>query len=323
MRDFLRASDFTAHDIERMFSLATSLKVPVQQHQPLDLLHGRSAAMIFQKPSLRTRATFDIGIYQLGGHAIYLGPTEISLGQRESVYDVAKNLERWVDIIIARVYSQSDIEELAEAAKPPVINALSNDEHPCQSMADLFTLYEHGIRNKDMRLAFVGDGNNVCASLMINAVTLGADVRVASPKGYAPPQKSIEIAEKLAAENGGSLRIMEDPKEAVKGANAVYTDTWASMHTESESEKRKHIFRPYQVNTELLKNAEAGAKVMHCLPAHRGEELTDEVMDGPNSVVFDQAENRLHIQKAIILECLGLAESAVARLKYTYAAAGE
>ncbi len=310
MRDFVRSSDFDRATIERLFELAARVKAGVKRREHLTLMKGYSAALIFQKPSLRTRVTFDVGIHQLGGHAVYLGPSEISMGERESVHDVASNLERWVDLIVARVYSQAHVEELAEVAAPPVINALSDDEHPCQALADFFTLYEKGIKWGDLKLAYIGDGNNVCTSLMITAATLGAEFRVGAPEKYAPLPQLVEQANALNAKSGGRLIITHDPQEAVNGANAVYTDIWASMGWENEAAERAKVFRPFQINKALMDSAEAGAFAMHDLPAHRGEEITDEVMDGPGSIVFDQAENRLHIQKAIMLECLGLADQA-------------
>lgn len=309
MRDLLRSSDLDQSTIRRLFDVSARLKAGVKRREHVRLLNGYSAALIFQKPSLRTRVTFDVGIHQLGGHSVYLGPNEISMGVRESVYDVARNLERWVDLIVARVFAQAHVEELAAVAAPPVINALSDDEHPCQVLADFFTLSEKGLQGKDLKLAYVGDGNNVCTSLMITAATLGAELRVGSPGKYAPPANIVEQAQALNKESGGRLIVTTDPGEAVRGANAVYTDIWASMGWENEAAERAKIFRPYQINEALMRQAEPGAFVMHDLPAHRGEEITDEVMDGPNSIVFDQAENRLHVQKAVVLECLGMAES--------------
>lgn len=309
-RDLVRSSDFNADTINRLFSLSARMKAGVKRRQFLNVLEGYSAAMVFQKPSLRTRVTFDVGLKQLGAHGVYLGPTEISMGVRESVYDVARNLERWVDLVIARVFAQSHVEELAEVAEPPVINALSDDEHPCQALADFFTLYEKGIKWSELKLAYVGDGNNVCTSLMVTAATLGAEMRVASPERYKPAQAMVDLVNRLNAESGGSFYFSNDPKEAVSGANAVYTDIWASMGKENEAAERARVFRPFQLNQDLLNHAAPGAFAMHDLPAHRGEEITDEVMDGPTSIVFDQAENRLHMQKAIMLECLGKVEEA-------------
>ncbi|MEI7635177.1 MAG: ornithine carbamoyltransferase [bacterium] len=309
-RDYLCSADYDAAKMMELFDLAAAIKALAKRRRRLSALKGYTAALVFQKPSLRTRVTFDIGMRQLGGDAIFLGPSEISLGARESIHDIAKNLERWVDIIIARVFEQTSLEHFAAASAPPVINALSNDEHPCQAMADLFTLYEKGVKFEKTRFAFIGDGNNVCASLMIAGASLGMDVRVATPEGYEPSAVVIEKARSLARESCGGLLVTNDPRQAVSCASAVYTDTWASMHTEHEAQERRPLFTPFQVNPALLKGAEPDAVIMHCLPAHRGEEITDEVMDCKNSIVFDQAENRLHMQKAIILDCLGAVEEA-------------
>jgi ornithine carbamoyltransferase len=304
-RDYLRSADYDRATTIRMFRLAAAVKARVKARQYLEALKGHCAAMVFQKPSLRTRVTFDLGIRQLGGEAIYLAPAEISIGVRESAYDVARNLERWVDLVIARVFAQSIVDEMAEVGAMPVINALSDDEHPCQAMADFFTLYEKGLEWSDLRLAYIGDGNNVCNSLIVVGATLGAHLRIGGPARYAPPDSVVALAKTLNATSGGSLTIVTDPREAVRGANAVYTDIWASMGHEAEAAERKQVFEPYQINAKLMREAEAGAFFMHDLPAHRGEEVTDEVMDGPTSIIFDQAENRLHIQKAIMLDCMG------------------
>lgn len=306
-RDYLRCTDFTREDVERLFRVSAVLKAGVKRRQFSTLLAGYSAAMIFQKPSLRTRMTFDLGMVQLGGSAVYLGPAEIALGVRESAHDIAKNLERWVDIIVARVFAQADIEQLAEASRVPVVNALSDDDHPCQAMADYFTLFERGLSGSDIRLAYVGDGNNTCTAIMVLGAILGANIRIATPAQYGPPAAVVDQARAFAAGSGGRLSVGTDPIEAVTGANAVYTDTWASMHTAHETEERRPHFTRFQINTELMGHAEKDAVVMHCLPAHRGEEITDDMVDGARSVIFDEAENRLHIQKAILLECLGKA----------------
>lgn len=308
MKDLIRTTDFDRVTAERVMDVAARVKARTKQREPIDILRGYSAAMIFQKPSLRTRTTFDVGIHQLGGHSIYLGPSEISMGERETVSDVAKNLERWVDLIIARVFAQDHVAELAQVAAPPVINALSDEEHPCQVYADFLTLREKGLRWDEIRLAYLGDGNNVCVSLMLLAAVLGAEIRVGCPKKYWPAQRYVDEFHALAAQSGARLHITEDVREAVSGANAVYTDIWASMGWEKEAAERSAVFRPYQLNAAVLAEAEKGAYVMHDLPAHRGEEITDEAMDGPTSIVFDQAENRLHAQKAIVLECLGFSE---------------
>lgn len=310
MRDYLRSTDFDTQTTLELFRLAAAIKARAKRREYLDLLAGRTGVLLFQKPSLRTRVTFELALQQLGGYAIYLSPAEVGMGKRESVYDVGKNLERWVDVIVARVFAQKDVEDLAAATAPPVINALSDDEHPCQAMADFFTLYEKGVEWKTLRLAYVGDGNNICHSLMITGANLGVEMRVASPPGYAPLPEIVAEAQRRNRLSGGSLLVTTDPLEAVRDANAVYTDVWASMGEEHEAEQRREVFRPYQVNAHLMKYAAPGAYVMHDLPAHRGEEITDDVMDGPTSIVFDQAENRLHIQKAIVLECLGLRQAA-------------
>lgn len=314
-RDYLHSSDYDAAKTKEMFELSAAMKARVKERKFLNVLDGYTAALVFQKPSLRTRVTFDAGLKQLGAHPIYLGPSEISMGVRESVYDVARNLERWVDLVVARVFAQAHVDELAKVGAPPVINALSDEEHPCQSMADFFTLYEKGVKWSELKMAYIGDGNNVCSSLMVVAATLGCDFRVGCPDKYAPPASVVALTKKLNSTSGGKLTITSDPREAVRGANAVYTDIWASMGKEAEAAERKAVFVPYQVNATLMKEAEAGAFVMHDLPAHRGEEITDEVMDGPTSIVFDQAENRLHIQKAIVLDCMGFADSVAKQLK--------
>jgi ornithine carbamoyltransferase len=266
-------------------------------------LNGKTAALVFQKPSLRTRVSFEVAMLQLGGHAVYLSPAEIQLGQREGVVDAARVLSRYVDIIVARVFLHSDVAGLAEHATVPVINALSDREHPCQILADLLTLYERRGTLQGLRLAYVGDGNNVAHSLALAAPALGIDVRFACPDGYEPDPLVMQEAQDLAT--SGALELFRDPKQAVEGADAVYTDSWYSMGQESEAEARSPVFRAYQLNAELLSHAAPGAVAMHCLPAHRNQEITDEVMDGPASVVYDQAENRLHVQKALLLRLLG------------------
>ncbi len=313
-RDYLRSSDYDQAKTMELFRLAAAVKQRLKAGERLDVLRNKSAALVFQKPSLRTRVTFDLGIRQLGGDSLYLSPAEISIGVRESVYDVARNLERWVDLVIARVFAQAIVDELAEVGAMPVINALSDDEHPCQAMADFFTLYERGVKWNEFQLAYIGDGNNVCNSLIVTGAALGVHMRVGGPAQYAPPKATIDLAAKLNAKSGGSLVVTADPREAVRGANAVYTDVWASMGREDEAAARKAVFLPFQVNAALMREAAPGAYFMHDLPAHRGEEVTDEVMDGPTSVIFDQAENRLHIQKAIMLDCMGRSAEVAAQL---------
>jgi ornithine carbamoyltransferase len=266
-------------------------------------LAGKTAALVFQKPSLRTRVSFEVAVLELGGHAVYLSPAEIQLGQREGVVDAARVLSRYVDAIIARVFLHSDVAGLAAHASVPVINALSDREHPCQILADLLTLYERYGTLRGVRLAYIGDGNNVAHSLALAAPGLGIDLRFACPDGYEPDPLIMDQA--LAGTNSGAIELFRDPREAVQGADAVYTDSWYSMGQESEADVRAPVFGRYQINAQLLSYAAPNAIAMHCLPAHRGQEITDEVMDGPASAVYDQAENRLHAQKALLLRLLG------------------
>ena len=304
-RDFISAGDLSADDVRRVFTRAMELKAEfraarVHRDPPL---RGRTLAMLFQKPSLRTRVTFEAGMTQLGGAAINL-TEDVVMGARESVRDVARNLERFVDGIMARTGPHQVVVELATQAGIPVINGLTLREHPCQALADLFTLHE---RFGDLRgcvLAFVGDGNNVYHSLALLGATMGMEIRLAHPEGYAPNDRIVEQAKRAAAASGGRLVFTSQPAEAVAGATIVYTDAWTSMGQEAETEERRDAFAPYQVNDRLLSAAGPEALVMHCLPAHRGEEITSEVMDGPRSIIFDQSENRLHAQKALLVELL-------------------
>jgi ornithine carbamoyltransferase len=266
-------------------------------------LAGYTAGLVFQKPSLRTRVSFEVAMLELGGHAVYLSPAEIQLGQREGVVDAARVLSRYLDVLVARVFLHSDVVDLAANASVPVVNALSDREHPCQILADLLTLYERRGTLGGLRLAYVGDGNNVAHSLALAAPALGVDLRLACPDGYEPDPAIMERAQ--AGVTRGTLELFRDPRDAVRDADAVYTDAWYSMGQESEADARAPIFRRYQLNAELLAHAGRQAVAMHCLPAHRNQEITDEVMDGPASVVYDQAENRLHVQKALLLRLLG------------------
>ena len=294
----LGLSDVTAEEVDYLLDLAARVKA-----RPADYatrLTGKVLAMLFEKPSLRTRATFEIGMVQLGGHALTFGPNEVGLGKREAVKDVAKNLSRWADAVMARVFAHQSVVELAEHGTASVINGLSDIEHPCQALGDFLTLQEHKGELAGKTLAWVGDGNNVLHSLLFAAARLGVKVRAGTPEGYQPDAKVVETVR----EWGGEVLLTHDPREAVRGADAVYTDVWASMGQEEEAAERAKLFRPFQVNEELMAAAGADALFMHCLPAHRGDEVTDEVMDSPRSVVFDQAENRLHIQKAILLALL-------------------
>ncbi len=291
----LGLADITAEEVHYLLDLATRVKA-----RPADYatkLTGKVMAMLFEKPSLRTRATFEIGMVQLGGHALYFGPNEVGLGKREAVKDVAKNLSRWADVVMARVFAHKSVVELAEHGTASVINGLCDFEHPCQALGDFLTLQEHKGDLKGKTLTWLGDGNNVLHSLLFAAARLGVKIRVGTPEGYDPDASVIETAR----EWGGEVFLTRDPVQAVEGADAVYTDVWASMGQEAETAERAKIFRPFQVNEELMAKAGTNPLFMHCLPAHRGDEVTDGVMDSPNSIVFDQAENRLHIQKAILL----------------------
>jgi len=267
-------------------------------------LDGKTLALIFEKPSLRTRVTFDVGIHQLGGFCISLSPAEIQLGTRESIHDVARNLERMVQAVVLRTFAHEIVEELAACCGIPVINGLTDFSHPCQAMADYLTIWEVKGRLQDVKVAFVGDGNNVAHSLLFGGAQVGADIRIASPAGYEPQQDAVAWARERASQTGGSVTVTNDPREAVAGADIVYTDVWASMGQESEAEQRRDAFRPYQVNSDLFQLAKPDALFMHCLPAHRGEEVTTDVIDSDRSVVFQQAENRLHVQKAILIDLM-------------------
>lgn len=305
-RDLLGINDLTSEECIALLQLAAEMKQATRAGgEVIRWKRPHLLAMIFEKPSLRTRFTFEAAMVQLGGHAIYLSPNEIGLGKRESVADVARNLERWCQVIMARVFAHQTLVELAQHANVPVINALSDLEHPCQALADFQTLIEHKGEAKGKHLVFVGDGNNVAHSLMLLAAKLGTHFTIACPQGYEPKEHILSLAREIASATGALITVMRDPKEAVRTADAIYTDVWASMGQEHEAEQRKQVFMPYQVNAELLQAAKPGAIVMHCLPAHRGEEITDEVIDGAQSVVFDQAENRLHAQKAVLAALVG------------------
>ena len=297
-RHLISLHDVTPPEID--FLLKTAQQVKADPARYKSALEGKSLAMLFEKPSLRTRVTVDLGITQLGGQALYLGPQESGLGKRECVKDVARNLSRWVDAVMMRVFSHQTMIELAEHATIPVINGLSDFEHPCQALGDYLTLLEHKGRLADVTLAWVGDGNNVAHSLIYGAARLGVRMRLATPPGYEPDRSAVAEARR----EGGDIVLTHDPAEAVRGADAVYTDVWASMGQEHEVETRQQVFRPYQVNSQLMRAAGPQALFMHCLPARRGEEVTDEVMDSPRNIAYDQAENSLHMQKAILLALL-------------------
>ena len=300
--DFLSIKDFTPQQIRRFLHLASAIKLQPQAYA--EALKGKTLALIFEKPSLRTRVTFDVGIHQLGGFSLYLSPAEINLGKRESVYDVAKNLERMVQGIMIRTFAHEIMAKMAEYASIPVINGLTDYSHPCQAMADFLTIFEVKSRLRGVKVAFIGDGNNVAHSLMFTGAQVGAHVWVATPPGYEPNADAVRWAEKRALETSGSCTVTNDAVAAATGADVIYTDVWASMGQEAEAEKRRQVFLPYQVNAKLFDHAPPDAIFMHCLPAHRGDEVTDEVIDSPHSVVFQQAENRLHVQKAIMLELM-------------------
>jgi ornithine carbamoyltransferase len=300
-RDLRTSADLAPDEIRAVLDRSAQLKALLRRGEPTPLLAGRTLAMIFEKPSLRTRSTFDIGMFQLGGHAIYLTPNEIGLGKRESTQDVAHNLERWFDLVMARTFLQSTVDELARHCRVPVINALSDFEHPCQALADMLTLAEKVGDLRGFHLAYIGDGNNICHSLMRIGAKLGMHVTVSSPQGYDPDPAVARAAAEAAAATGGSCTLERDPRRAVARAQAIYTDVWDSMGQEDEAAHRAQIFAPYQLNAALAAAAPDGAFIMHDLPAHRGEEITDEVIDGPNSIVFDQAENRLHAQKGLMV----------------------
>lgn len=295
-RDLLSISDLSPNDLEMLIHTAFSMK---RDGSP-PVLEGQTIAMLFEKASLRTRVSFEVGMKQLGGHAIYLSQSEVGLGQREPVKDVARVLSRYVSAIVARTYAQQTLLELAESSAVPVVNALSDDEHPCQALADLLTVWEHKGRLRGVRLAFIGDGNNVAASLAVAFGLCGGEFIIASPEGYELPSAIVEIARSHAAATGGSIECVRASEDAVRGADVVYTDVWTSMGQEASHRERLAAFNGYQVNERLMTLARPDAIFMHDLPAHRGEEVVDAVMEGPQSVVFDQAENRLHAQKALL-----------------------
>jgi len=305
-KDFISIHDLTPDEFDQILDMTVDMKK--HPHRFRKSLKNRILAMIFQKPSLRTRMTFEVGMLQLGGEAIYLAPSDIQLGSREGIFDVGKNLERWVNGIMLRTFAHQIILDLAVSTRIPVINALTDLLHPCQAMADFYTLREKKEGRTGLTLAYVGDGNNVCHSLMFAAAKSGTKMVVATPAGYEPNPEIVRQAMDDGKATGFSLKLTADPAEAASGADAVYTDVWASMGQEAEKEKRAKIFAPYQVNAKLMSRAKSDASFMHCLPAHRGDEVTDEVIDSPNSVVYDQAENRLHVQKVIMLLLMGKKE---------------
>lgn len=300
MRDFLSVTDLSRDELRRVLDRALQLKLETKQGRWRTELLGRTVALLFQKPSLRTRVSFEQAIRQLGGHALYLSPSEVGLGERESVPDVARVLSRYVDGIVLRANHHSDVEMLARYASVPVINALSDLTHPCQALADLLTVREKKMRLSGLVMAYVGDGNNVAHSLILGAAKTGIHLRIACPSGFEPQAAIVDTAALDREATGATLSVMRSPADAATGADILYTDVWTSMGQETESEGRRRAFIGYRIDAQLLALAKPEAIVMHDLPAHRGEEITDEVIDGPQSVVFDQAENRLHAQKGLL-----------------------
>ncbi len=303
-KDFLAVSDYSPAELQGMLDLAVRLKKERQAGGNEPVLKNKVLGMIFQKPSLRTRVSFDMAMRHLGGDALYLSPNEIGLGQRESIADVARVMSGYVDAIMARVFAHEHVLELAKWASVPVINGLSDYNHPCQAMADALTIQEEFGSLKGLNVTFIGDGNNVAVSLMHICAKLGANFTIANPEGYDIVPHAVELAKQFAAESGSKLTFLRDPHQAVRDAHVIYTDTWTSMGQEAEAKKREAVFPPYQVNQQLVSEARADVIVMHCLPAHRGQEITDEVADGPHSRLFPQAHNRLHAQKAILVKLL-------------------
>ncbi len=302
-KDFLSIRDLSLYEFNDIFDRAAEMKKTPAKFRKT--LADKILAMIFQKPSLRTRMTFETGMLQLGGEAVYLAPSDIKMGSRESSYDIGKNMERWVDGIMIRTFGHEIAVNLAKSTRIPVINALTDMFHPCQAMADFFTLREHKGALAGLKLAYIGDGNNVCHSLLLAAARAGTTIAIATPPNYEPKEEVLKIAQEEGRETGFQILSTNDPSGAVSEADAVYTDVWASMGQESEHEERMAIFAPYQVNARLMSKARPDAVFMHCLPAHRGEEVTDEVIDSSNSIVYDQAENRLHVQKVILTLLMG------------------
>ncbi len=300
-KDFISIADYTREELEAIFELTKKLKEKTQRGEEHHLCKGKTMAMIFAKPSARTRVSFETGMYQLGGYALYLSPNDIGIGKREAVKDIARVLSRYNDIIMARLFDHAHMLELAEYASVPVINGLTDYNHPCQIMADIYTILEKRGHLDDLKITYIGDGNNVANSWVNLAAKLPMHLVICSPSGFEPDAETLTRAHDAGI---STIEIIHDPEVAVKDADVIYTDVWASMGQEAEAEERRKIFMPYQVNAKLMSLARKDALVMHCLPAHRGEEITDEVLDGPQSIVFDEAENRMHVQKAIIVKLL-------------------
>jgi len=301
-KDLLSIMDLSKEEILHLFEQADYLRSLLSKGKTYQPLKGKTLGMLFRKPSNRTRLSFEVGMYQLGGHPIFISSQEVQPQQRESIEDIARVLSRYIDGIVIRTFDHEEIVRFAQAAAIPVINGLTDLLHPCQALSDYYTLWRRKKNLKELKLAYIGDGNNVCNSLILGATKLGVGILICNPSGYEPDEKIVEEGEKI---NPEVISFVSDPLEAVKEADVIYTDVWASMGKETEREMRKKVFRPYQVNMNLLKRTKEDVLIMHCLPAHRGEEITDEVMDGKNSIVFEQAENRLHLQKAILARLLG------------------
>jgi ornithine carbamoyltransferase len=299
-RDFTRLGSWNTEELKTVLDLGDTLKELQQQREPHELLPGRTLGMIFQKPSTRTRVSFEVGIAQLGGRGLYLAANDLQLGRGETIRDTAVVLSRYLDAIMIRTFAQEDVEELAEHADIPVINGLTDYAHPCQALADLMTIRERLGRLSGVRLAYLGDGNNVCISLMVGAARFGMRFVAATPPGYEPDSTAVTAARRAAVQMGGTVKLVSDPKEAAHDAEVVYTDVWTSMGQEDEAEKRRSDLADYRIDNDLLKLADDDAIVLHCLPAHYGEEITEDLLYGPQSAVWDQAENRLHAQKALM-----------------------
>ena len=299
-RDFTRIGSWSSDELKAVLDVADTLKAAQQAREPHELLPGRTLGMIFQKPSTRTRVSFEVGIAQLGGRGLYLATNDLQLGRGETIRDTGTVLSRYLDAIMIRTFEQDDVEQLAEAADIPVINGLTDYAHPCQALADLMTIREQLGRLSGARLAYLGDGNNVCVSLMVGAARFGMRFVAATPPGYAPDSTAVTAARRAAVQMGGTVELVSDPREAAREADAVYTDVWTSMGQEDEAEKRRNDLADYRIDSDLLQLAADDAIVLHCLPAHYGEEITEDVLYGPQSAVWDQAENRLHAQKALM-----------------------
>ncbi len=301
-KDLVSIKDLSAAEISEILNLTDQLKSNKAKFNKV--LSGKTLALIFQKPSNRTRVSFEVGMYQLGGYSIYLRPDEINLGVRETLKDAAKTLSRYVDAIVLRTFEHKNVLDMAKYSDKPVINGLSDFSHPCQALADVYTIKERSKYIKGINLAYIGDGNNVCNSLLFICTKLGMNINIATPEGYEPDSAVLKTANEFAKDTSSRINVFDNPQEAARGMDVLYTDVWASMGQEDETEKRKKLFKDFQINKVLMKLAKKDVLIMHCLPAHRGEEITDEVIDSPNSVVFDQVENRMHVQKAILIKLL-------------------